>query len=104
MPGTPLVTHEVLRALESPTPCARYYVTKLIWALAFLVRVIPSRAMDAFLNKATNGVPVFGGRAARCAVLHPPEKAAARREGGGGGGEAAEGAAPAGAGDILKRD
>ena len=101
---TPLVTHEVLRALESPTPCARYYVTKLIWALAFLVRVIPSRAMDAFLNKATNGVPVFGGRAARCAVLHPPEKAAARREGGGGGGEAAEGAAPAGAGDSLKRD
>jgi hypothetical protein len=46
-------------------------VTKLIWALALLVRLLPSWAMDLFINKAVNGVPALGGRAAKGKVLHP---------------------------------
>ena len=87
---TPLVTHEVVQALEATTPYARYYVTRLIWALAFLVRVIPSKAMDAFLSKASNGVPVFASLAAKGAVLHPPDPPV---QVGGGGAPASEEAA-----------
>ena len=68
---TSLVTHELLKALEAPSPCARYYVTKLIWCLALLVRLLPSWAMDLFLGKAMNGVPVLCGKAVKGKVLHP---------------------------------
>ena len=59
------------QALEAPSPCTRYYVTKLMHLLGLLVRLLPSRAMDVFLSKLATGVPVFGGRAARGRVLHP---------------------------------
>ena len=39
--------------------------------IALLVRLLPSRAMDLFLNKAANGVPALRGRAAKGKVLHP---------------------------------
>lgn len=68
---TPDVTRQVIKALEAPSPYARYYVSKLIYAVAFLVRLLPSRGMDAFLGKALLGVPVFGSKAAKSRVLHP---------------------------------
>jgi len=68
---TPEVTRQVIRALEAPSPYARYYVTRIIYAVAFLVRLLPSRGMDAFLGKALLGVPVFGSKLAKSRVLHP---------------------------------
>ena len=39
--------------------------------IALLVRLLPSWAMDIFLNKAAHGVPALRGRAAKGKVLHP---------------------------------
>lgn len=67
------VTAQVIRALERDSPCARYYVTRLMWALAFLVRLWPSHLMDLFLlsNSAGVGRAVFKGKDAIHKRLHP---------------------------------
>ena len=41
----PAVTRKVIDAVESERPKARYYITKLLWLLAFMVR--PPRATTA---------------------------------------------------------
>jgi len=45
------VTAKLIRALEVPRPKARYYVTTPTYAMAFLRRILPTRAMDWILAK-----------------------------------------------------
>jgi NAD(P)-dependent dehydrogenase (short-subunit alcohol dehydrogenase family) len=45
------VLKKVIKALESPRPKARYYVTFPTFLFAFLKRVLTDRAMDRVLNK-----------------------------------------------------
>jgi len=45
------VLKKVIKALESPRPKARYYVTFPTYLFAFLKRVLTDRAMDRVLNK-----------------------------------------------------
>ncbi|SEO87193.1 Short-chain dehydrogenase [Salinihabitans flavidus] len=45
------VTAKLLRALESPRPRPRYFVTTPTYAMAFLRRVLPVRALDWLLAK-----------------------------------------------------
>jgi NAD(P)-dependent dehydrogenase (short-subunit alcohol dehydrogenase family) len=45
------VTAKLVRALEAPSPKARYYVTTPTYAMAFLRRILPTRAMDWILAK-----------------------------------------------------
>lgn len=46
------VTRKLVRALESPRPRARYFVTTPTYALAALRRLLPTRALDWLLSKA----------------------------------------------------
>lgn len=80
---TSAVTRKVIRALESDTPEARYYVTKLIWLFAFLLRVLPSRAIDAIMLAAVAGVgsATWKGKGAINAKLHPPEEEGEKKDG-----------------------
>lgn len=48
------VARVVLRALESPRPRARYYVTAPTYVLAALRRILPVRVMDHILDKASD--------------------------------------------------
>ena len=45
------VVAKLLHALESPRPKARYYVTVPTYALGFLKRILPTRWLDAALNR-----------------------------------------------------
>ena len=46
------VTAKLLRALESPKPRPRYFVTTPTYLMAFLRRLLPTRALDRILAKA----------------------------------------------------
>jgi NAD(P)-dependent dehydrogenase (short-subunit alcohol dehydrogenase family) len=45
------VTAALLRALEAPRPAARYRVTTPTHVMAALTRLLPARALDAFLAR-----------------------------------------------------
>lgn len=45
------VTKKLIHALESPRPRARYYVTVPTYIVGFLKRILPTRALDSFLNR-----------------------------------------------------
>ena len=47
------VLRKVVHALESPRPKPRYYVTLPSYALGMLRRLLPTRALDAFLLRST---------------------------------------------------
>ena len=76
----PAVTQQVIAALDSDRPYIRYYVTKLIWWVAFLVRATPSFVVDnlglASICRAGFHRAYFGSKDSIHAVLHPPAKAA----------------------------
>ena len=76
----PAVTRQVIAALDSDRPYIRYYVTKLIWWVAFLVRATPSFVVDnlglASICRAGFLRAYFGSKDSIYAVLHPPAKAA----------------------------
>lgn len=46
------VTQKLRRALESPRPKPRYYVTKVTYMMGFLRRILPTRALDAIVTRA----------------------------------------------------
>ena len=45
------VTRKLVHALESPRPKARYYVTTPTYIAGFLRRILPTRAIDAILER-----------------------------------------------------
>ncbi len=45
------VTAKLIHALESPHPRAKYMVTKATWIAAIAKRLLPTRAMDALINR-----------------------------------------------------
>lgn len=45
------VTARLIHALDSPRPRPRYYVTTPTWIVGALRRILPTRAMDAFLRR-----------------------------------------------------
>ena len=49
------VLDKVIRALESPRPAPRYYVTVPTWLFGTLKRVLSSRALDRVLLKVSSG-------------------------------------------------
>ncbi len=49
------VLKKLIRAVESPRPKARYYVTVPTHVMGALRRVLPTRALDAILDKASDG-------------------------------------------------
>lgn len=44
-----VVVKDVIHALESPRPCAHYYVGRAAKLLAFLRRILPDRALDSVI-------------------------------------------------------
>ncbi len=48
------VLKKLVHALESPRPKPRYYVTLPTHAMAFLRRLLPTRALDAILDRASD--------------------------------------------------
>ena len=69
------VTRQVVRCLDSPRPEVRYFITPLIWKLALMVRLLPSRVVDRLLLKAMVKAKSVSSRAEAHAALHPPEAA-----------------------------
>lgn len=69
----PAVTAQLLRALSTEWPAVRYYVTKLIWALAFMVRALPSVACDAIVTAFVTGSLPIWGKDDLHRRFHPPE-------------------------------
>ena len=49
------VLKKLIRAVESPRPKARYYVTVPTHVMGALRRVLPTRALDVILDKASDG-------------------------------------------------
>ena len=49
------VLDKVIRALESPRPAPRYYVTVPTWLFGTLKRVLGSRMLDRVLLKVSRG-------------------------------------------------
>jgi len=49
--GPEAVTRRLVKALESPRPKPRYYVTRAAYMLAFLRRVLPTRWLDRVLSR-----------------------------------------------------
>lgn len=49
--GPEAVTARLIHALESPRPRARYFVTTPTWVMATLRRLLPTRALDAFVAR-----------------------------------------------------
>ena len=45
------VTDTLIRALESPRPNPRYYVTRATWIAGILRRILSTRASDAILSR-----------------------------------------------------
>lgn len=52
--GPDAVTKKLIHALESRRPRAHYYVTFPTYLFAYLKRLLPTRALDAFLRKVAN--------------------------------------------------
>jgi len=53
--GPEAVLHKLIRALESPRPKPRYYVTVPTYLLAAARRALPTRALDAVLRAVARG-------------------------------------------------
>ena len=45
------VTTKLLKALETPKPAPRYFVTKPTYIMNFLRRALPTRALDRIITK-----------------------------------------------------
>lgn len=53
--GPEAVLKQVIHALESPRPKARYYVTTPTWLFGYLKRLLSTRALDWVLNRVADG-------------------------------------------------